>query len=127
MKRPNKDKDGVFCTIIYVIKGVSQSSGAKKEKWSACGKDGDIKMSRERAVVGLSGGVDSAAAAYLLQKQGYEVTGVTMCVLGEENREAQERMISDAAAVAEALGIRHETVDFTKSFREKVEEYFVKE
>lgn len=90
-------------------------------------KTGVIKMSRQRVVVGLSGGVDSAAAAYLLQRQGYEVTGVTMCVLGEENRAAQERMISDAAAVAEALGIRHETVDFTKRFREKVEEYFAEE
>lgn len=116
----------MFCIITYVIKGVSRSS-ATKEEGSACGKDGGVKMNRERVVVGLSGGVDSAAAAYLLKKQGYEVTGVTMCVLGEENRGAQEQMLSDAAAVAEALGIRHETVDFTKSFREKVEEYFARE
>ena len=84
-------------------------------------------MSREKVVVVLSGGVDTADAAYLLQKQGYEVTGVTMCVLGEENRAVQESMISDAKTVAEALGIRYETVDFTDVFRKEVEDYFAEE
>lgn len=84
-------------------------------------------MERKKAVVGLSGGVDSAVTAYLLKKQGYEVMGVTMCVLGGENRKIEEQMIEDAGAVARALGISYEAVDFTQRFQEKVVTYFVEE
>ncbi len=64
--------------------------------------------------VAMSGGVDSAVAALLLREQGYNCFGTTMklCRPGESEREAQaERDIADARATAEAVGIRHITVD----------------
>lgn len=86
-----------------------------------------LGMEQKKAVIGLSGGVDSAAAAYLLKKQGYEVAGVTMRVLGKENRETEEKMAADAEKVAQTLGISHETVDFTEVFHEKVIRCFTEE
>jgi len=69
--------------------------------------------------VGISGGVDSAAAAYILLESGFSpVVGVT--VLTESNVD-----ISDAAEVCAFLGIEHVTVDYTKQFDEKVISYFV--
>ena len=77
---------------------------------------------KKKIVLGLSGGVDSAVAAYLLQQQGYEVIGVTMLVRPEDHEGAQ-----DAAKVAQVLGIEHRVVDFCSSFRENVMMPFVSE
>lgn len=81
----------------------------------------------KKVVVGLSGGVDSAMAAFLLKEQGYDVLGVTMCVMGEEHREAEETMIRDALQVADRLSVPFETVDFRRIFKEKVMDYFTGE
>ena len=89
-------------------------------------------MNPKRIVVGLSGGVDSSVAAYLLKQQGYDVIGVTMVNFREENREdsngtGADKIVHDAAKVAEFLGIPHHVVDFCPQFKESVIDYFIKE
>ena len=82
----------------------------------------------KRAVIGMSGGVDSSVAAYLLKKEGYEVIGVTMQTWTDKEADGSElTMIQDARAVAERLGIEYHVVDFRKEFKEHVMNYFVEE
>jgi tRNA-specific 2-thiouridylase len=86
----------------------------------------------KRVVVGLSGGVDSSVAAYLLQQQGYEVIGLFMknwhddsvtisneCPWLEDN--------NDALLVAEKLGIPFQTVDLSEQYKEKIVDYMFNE
>ena len=92
-------------------------------------------MAAEKVVVGMSGGVDSSVAAYLLKKQGYDVTGVTMRLwrsddIASENAQTvcgSNEAERDAKAVADILGIPHYTADFRDVFKEKVVDYFSNE
>ena len=92
-------------------------------------------MKKERVVVGMSGGVDSSAAALLLLRQGYEVIGVTMdtwggCSLEEDQENGGCCGLSaaeDARRVADVLGIPHYVMNFKKEFEEHVIRYFVSE
>jgi tRNA-uridine 2-sulfurtransferase len=83
-----------------------------------------------RVMVALSGGVDSAVAAYLLKDQGYEVVGVTMC-LGVTVQDTGKirccgpREIEDARSVCQALGIGHYVLDFAPELQRFVIEPFV--
>ena len=67
-----------------------------------------------KVMVGLSGGVDSAAAAYLLKEQGYEVAGATFRLMDDWDE------AKDAKAVAEYLGIPHYIFDFREIFKKEV-------
>lgn len=97
----------------------------------------DINSSKKRVAVGLSGGVDSALAAYLLKQQGYEVVGVTMATWDGsiknmpkvEGREGcfgpgEEENIAQAKTVADRLGIPHYVVSVTEEYKRHVIEYF---
>ena len=88
-----------------------------------------------RVVVGMSGGVDSSVAAYLLKEQGYDVIGVTMQIWQDEDRDIQEEnggccgltAVDDARRVAASLGIPYYVMNFKKEFRENVIDYFTGE
>ena len=82
---------------------------------------------KEKVIVGLSGGVDSSVAAYLLKEKGYEVLGVTMQVFDGPDGEIMSPAIADAKKVADYLGIPHMVVDFREDFHKHVIEYFVNE
>ena len=76
----------------------------------------------KRVLIGMSGGVDSSVAAYLLKKEGYEVVGLTMSLFPKEN----DTSIIDAKQVCQKLNIEHYIVDYTKEFNNKVIKNFIK-
>ena len=92
-------------------------------------------MSKGRVVVGMSGGVDSSVAAYLLKEAGYDVIGVTMQIWQDEVREVEEEnggccglsAVDDARRVANSLDIPYYVMNFKQEFKENVMDYFVAE
>ena len=79
-------------------------------------------------VVGMSGGVDSSVAAYLLKEQGYNVIGVTMQIWQEdESKCCGITAVEDARRVADDLGIPYYVMNFKQEFKKKVIDYFVDE
>jgi tRNA-specific 2-thiouridylase len=83
-------------------------------------------------VVGLSGGVDSSVAAYLLQQQGYEVIGLFMKNWHDDSVTISNDCpwledSNDALLVAEKLGIPFQTVDLSEEYKEKIVDYMFNE
>ncbi len=84
-------------------------------------------------VIGMSGGVDSSVAAYLLKEEGWRVIGVTMklwpqdCMSRAQDKCCGPQAIADARGVAHALGIPHYVIDEASPFEELVINYFSEE
>ncbi len=90
-------------------------------------------MNKQRVLLGMSGGVDSSVAGYLLRAQGYEVVGVTMkvwpqdCISRTEDKCCGPQAVADARGVAHSLGIPHYVVDEADQFEQTVISYFASE
>ena len=88
---------------------------------------------KKKVAIGMSGGVDSSVAAYLLKEQGYDVIGVTMQIWQDEDPLAMAEnggccglsAVDDARRVADMLGIPYYVLNFKKEFKQNVIDYFM--
>ena len=100
-----------------------------------CGEGGCLpkeKSLKKKVLVAMSGGVDSSVAAYLLKKEGFKVTGVTMCLGVKEVSDAKptccgRSAVEDAKRVSRSLNIPHYVMDFSRDLEKHVIDKFVVE
>ena len=94
-----------------------------------------MENEKKKVVIGMSGGVDSSVAAWILKEQGYDVIGVTMQIWQDEEEIVQEEnggccglsAVDDARRVAWQLDIPYYVMNFKKEFKANVMDYFVDE
>ncbi|MCX7547579.1 tRNA 2-thiouridine(34) synthase MnmA [Xanthomarina sp. F1114] len=89
-------------------------------------------MKKKRVIVGLSGGVDSSVAAYLLKEQGYEVIGLFMKNWHDDSVTISNECpwlddSNDAMLVADKLGIPFQSVDLSEQYKERIVDYMFNE
>lgn len=87
---------------------------------------------QKRVVIGLSGGVDSSVAAYLLKQQGYEVIGLFMKNWHDDSVTISDECpwlddSNDAMLVADKLGIPFQTVDLSEEYKNRIVDYMFNE
>ena len=111
----------------YFINGIISVIRNKKPfgRIYADGRKERIIMAK-KVLIGMSGGVDSSVAAYLLKEQGYEVVGVTMRMWTPDTGEAYGPA-EDAKKVCEKLGIAFYVMDMQDTFRQAVVQNFIEE
>ncbi len=83
-----------------------------------------------KAIIAMSGGVDSSVAAFLMKQQGYDIIGITLKLHGEKNIIEEQSCcttqdILDAKAVCDRLGVEHRVVDLESNFKEYVIDRFI--
>jgi tRNA-specific 2-thiouridylase len=107
----------------------SQLGAKEKRGYSSSVSD----ITKTRVIVGMSGGVDSSAAAALLLEQGYDVVGITLklwpqdCVSRAEDKCCGPQAVTDARSVCHKLGIPYYLVDEADLFQKQVIQYFADE
>jgi tRNA-specific 2-thiouridylase len=115
--------DRSFCTTEHALCSLGVStylSGVSDKK-------------KTRVIMGMSGGVDSSAAAALLLEQGYDVVGITLklwpqdCVSRAEDKCCGPQAVSDARGVCDRLGIPYYLIDEADTFQKQVIAYFADE
>ncbi len=79
-------------------------------------------MERKTVAIGMSGGVDSSVAACLLKDKGYNVIGVTLELLDNEET---KKSIEDAKAICKKIDIKHYVCDLKKEFKEEIVQNFI--
>src|SRR4249920_2593839 len=87
-------------------------------------------MSKTKVIVGMSGGVDSSVAAWLLKRDGFDVVGLFMKNWEDDDTEeycSSRQDLVDAVSVAERLGIEIEAVNFSAEYKERVFANFLAE
>jgi tRNA-specific 2-thiouridylase len=88
-------------------------------------------VNKGRVILGMSGGTDSSVTAMMLQKEGYEVIGVSLWFYSSdhsyETDDAYPDFIVDAQKLAERLGLEHHVIDARKEFRQTIIQFFLDE
>lgn len=84
-------------------------------------------ISKMKIAIGMSGGVDSSIAGYLLKKEGHEVVGFTLKLWDDGSRCCDLKDIAYAQRFAYKLGIPHYVIDLREEFKKKVVDYFITE